>query len=74
MIYTSKLLLFTARLIVINTVEVKTEGFSYKKKQDATHRPRALTGIGGGSLDFMLRFRVVTVQGVGIRWNGIITL
>lgn len=52
---------FSGILIVSNTEEVTAEGCQYKK-QDSTHRPSALTGIGGGSLDFVLRFRVVAVQ------------
>lgn len=51
-----------------NTVELEVLLIENK-----THRPGALTRVGRGPLDFMFWFRVVTVQRVGIRRNGIIT-
>lgn len=39
----------------------------------STYRPSALTRVGGGTLDFMLWFRIFAVQGVGIRRNSVIT-
>lgn len=38
------------------------------------HRSDALAGVGGGSLDFVLWFGVVAVQGVGVGRDGVVAL
>lgn len=44
----------------------------FRHPPPATYGPGALAGVGGGTLDFMLGFRIIAVQGVGVGRDGVI--